>query len=240
MLGGFLETLLNLVYPKICLACRRKLKDIPSVDNLVCLKCWSAIQRNIPPFCSCCGRHMEQPVKNICLSCIKKPLHFNRAFSPCVYAGTIKELIHAFKYKNKDHLGFTLSRLMIEFIKEYNLNLNILDFIIPMPLHKVRLREREFNQAEVLSKYIAAEFKKPLLVDSLKRIGNSRTQTDLETEERFLNVKGIFSIDKKEAVKGKNILLVDDVLTSGATSSEAASALKQAGANLVFVLTLAN
>jgi ComF family protein len=176
----------------------------------------------------------------MCPSCLKKKLHFDRAFSPCVYEGAIKELIHEFKYKNKDYLGSVLSKPMINFIEEYNLPMEYLDLIIPVPLHSTRLREREFNQAEVLSRYIALEYNKEISNDTLKRNRNTRTQTDLETNERFLNVRGSFSLTKDKNIRGKNILLIDDVLTTGATSSEAASVLKDAGAGIVFVLTLAN
>lgn len=240
MLRRFIATLIDAVYPKICIVCKNKLRDAFSIDNLVCLECWGKIRRNLPPFCCRCGRHLEKPVKNICPKCIKKHLHFDRAFSPCVYEGVLKELIHAFKYKNKDYLGTALSRLMIEFIKEYNLPLDIIDFIIPMPLHKARFREREFNQAGILSNYIAANFNKELSGGFLLRHRLTRTQTGVADEKRFLNVKGSFSLNRKAGIKGKNILLVDDVLTTGATSSEAAYILKEAGANIVFVLTLAN
>lgn len=237
LLNGFLD----IVYPKTCLACKNKLQA-QSVHNLICLNCWAEIKRNLPPFCHCCGRQLNKTefTKNICSSCLRKKLHFDRAFSPCVYEGVVKELIHALKYKNKDYLGLALSRLMIEFIKEYNLPIGYLDFIVPVPLHKTRLREREFNQAEILSNYIAKEFNKAVLSNCLRRHRYTKTQTDLEITKRFLNVKDSFSLANQEVIRGKNILLVDDVLTTGATSSEAARTLKEAGANIVFVLTLAN
>jgi competence protein ComFC len=152
----------------------------------------------------------------------------------------MKDLIHAFKYNGKDYLGETLSRLMIDFIREYSLPIKDLDFIVPIPLSKTRLREREFNQAKILSDHLGREFDKPVLDNLLVRKRNTRTQTELETLERLLNVKGSFSLSTKFDVSRKNILLIDDVLTTGATSSEAAYTLKQAGANIVFVLTLAN
>jgi len=145
-----------------------------------------------------------------------------------------------FKYKDKDYLGLTLSRLMVEFIREYNLPMDFIDLVVPVPLHKTKLREREFNQAEILSNHIASQFNKKLLPDALMRLRHTKTQTELEMDERMINVKGSFSAAKNKDLKGKNILLVDDVLTTGATSSEAAYALKNAGAHIVFVLTLAN
>jgi len=242
VLGDIINGLLDIIYPKACAVCKRSLKGISSIDNVVCAECWGKIKRNLPPFCYRCGRHLEKSnfTKHICPGCIKRPLHFDRAFSPCVYEGAIKELIREFKYKGKDYFGLTLSKPMIEFIKEYNVPINYVDFIIPIPLHKTRLREREFNQAEVLSNHIAKEFKKKVLNGYLLRHRPTQTQTELEEKERILNVLGSFSVKEKESVKEKNILLVDDVLTTAATSSEAAYALKNAGANIVFVLTLAN
>jgi ComF family protein len=171
---------------------------------------------------------------------MRRQQHFDRAFSPCLYEGVVKELIHTFKYNGRDYLGATLSKLMLEFIEDYNIPVDLLDLIIPIPLHKTRLREREFNQAQILSSYIARKFNKKLILNNLRRIRYTKTQTELETDQRLLNVKDSFAITKKEEIKDKNILLVDDVLTTGATSSEAAYALKNSGANVVFVLTLAN
>ncbi len=241
MLRRLVGGLVDVLYPKTCLACKKKI-TVSSIDNLVCRQCWGKIKKNLPPFCCRCGRHLEidNSLKNICRPCLKEPLHFDRAFSPCIYEGTIKELIQAFKYKNKDYLGPTLSRLMADFIKEYELPMDIFDFIVPIPLHKARLREREFNQAQILSDYIAREFHKKTLNDNLSRHRPTRTQTELETEERLLNVRESFSLKDKSAIRGKNILLVDDVLTTGATVSEATRVLKEAGAQIVFVLTLAN
>jgi ComF family protein len=242
MLREVFGRLLDIIYPKICLICKKNLKNIQAIDNFICLECWRKIKRNLPPFCYCCGRHLDSKYfsKHTCPDCARRRLHFDRAFSPCVYDGVIKELIHEFKYKGKDYIGRILSSLMIEFIKEYNLPMDYLDFIVPMPLHKTRLREREFNQAEVLSNYIAEEFKKKVLTNHLIRNRATKTQVELEENQRLLNVKDSFLVKEKEYVKGKNLLLVDDVLTTAASSSEAALALKEAGANIVFVLTLAN
>jgi ComF family protein len=171
---------------------------------------------------------------------VKKTLHFDRAFSPCVYEGAVKELIHEFKYKNKDYLGSTLGKLMVDFIKEYELPIDLIDFIIPVPLHKIRLREREYNQAEILSNHIGREFNRMVSNNILVRNRYTKTQTELEPENRLSNVKNSFSVTQNGVFKNKNLLLIDDVLTTGSTASEAAYALKNCGANIVFVLTLAS
>jgi ComF family protein len=242
MLRRWVNGLVDIIYPKACVVCKNKIKGSIGIDNLICLECWGKIKRNVPPFCRRCGRQLKDHklLKNICLDCIKKPLHFDRAFSPCFYEGVIKELIHEFKYKNKDYLGVALSRLMIEFIKEYELPMGLIDWVVPVPLSEARMREREFNQADILGSRIASEFNKKLLNNKLIRHRHTKAQADLGSEERLLNVKGSFSIKERDQIKAKNILLIDDVLTTGATSSEAASTLKDAGANIVFVLTLAN
>lgn len=241
MLKQFWQGLIDVVYPRVCLSCKRSLKNITSVENLVCCRCWDGLKRNIPPFCFSCGRHLDTGSNsNICPGCREKKLYFDRAFSPCAYEGAARELIRQFKYNRKEYLAPALSSLMVEFIREYNLPVAETDFIVPIPLHKSRLRQREFNQAEALAGIIAAKFNKPLLPHALGRLRRTKTQTGLKDNERFLNVKGSFAAPENMNLKGKNILLIDDVLTTGATSSEAAYALKRGGANKVFVLTLAN
>lgn len=237
-----LQNAKDIIYPKTCVICKEKLNAASSIDDLVCLGCWMKIRKNPPPFCFCCGRHLETHNwgKNICRKCQRQNFYFDRAFSPFPYEGPLKELIHEFKYKGKDYLGKTLSKPMVEFIKEYDLPMDYMDCIMPVPLHKTRLREREFNQALVLAENIALEFEKEVVDDNLFRHRLTRTQTELQEEMRFLNVRDSFSVKEPGSIKGKNILLVDDVLTTAATASFAANTLKNAGANIVFVLTLAN
>ncbi len=242
MLRSLVHGLTELVFPRICLACKEQLKAKQAHSELLCADCWKAIEKNPPPYCHCCGRHLEcrRPLKNMCTRCSRRHLSFDRAFAPCRYQGVTRELIRQFKYGNKDHVGPLLSTLMIDFIKSYPLPIEYMDAIVPVALHKERLWEREFNQAEVLAGRIAMEFDKPLLTGTLTRNRSTRTQTELRDDERFDNVRGSFSVIDPSTLRGNNILLVDDVLTTGATASEAALALKGAGANIVFVVTLAN
>ena len=129
---------------------------------------------------------------------------------------------------------------MQAFIRNYQLPIEYLDFLIPIPLHKSRQREREFNQAEILSQEVAREFNKNVLTGVLIRVKPTQTQTELTYQERCQNVKRSFSVNKPELIKDKNLLLIDDVLTTGATANEAAKCLKNAGAKKVLLLTLAN
>ena len=182
----------------------------------------------------------ENVIRRVCPACIRQKLYFDRAFSPCRYEGTVKELIHQFKYRGKQHLGGTLASLMIDFIKEYDIPVGFCDAILPIPLHRDKFREREFNQAHILSERIAAVFNKEILTQTLIRNRYTKPQAELATAERLKNVANSFLVTAPQRIKDKNLVVVDDVLTTGATCSVAARALKQAGARIVFALTLAN
>ena len=149
-------------------------------------------------------------------------------------------MIQEFKYSGRDYLGKNLGQILNNFIKEYNLPIEYMDFIIPVPLHNARLRQREFNQARILSEKIAMEFNKKLLPEVLMRTKATKTQTELSPEERQRNVKNSFSVIYPQLIKDKNLLLVDDVLTTGSTLNEAAKSLKTAGARTVLAMTLAS
>ncbi len=240
-LANLITGLKDIIYPRTCLICKQDLAKT-CVDEFVCVKCWASIKKNTPPFCRRCGRNLDREslAKTYCSACLKAPKHFDRAFAPCIYEGPIKNLIHEFKYRKIDYLAKTLSGLMVDFIREYDVPVSSMDIIIPVPLHPARLREREFNQAELLARNIASVFTKIISADNLVRLRHTRTQAELEGSDRLTNVKDSFSVKWPDRIKGKSILLIDDVLTTGATSSEASRALKNAGANSVFVLTLAN
>ena len=240
-IGKIFKGLVDIVYPKSCPVCKTRLQESASADMPVCTRCWLKIKKNVPPFCVRCGRHLEKKTftKNVCPACTRKEFYFDRAFAACTYEGVLKDLIHEFKYKGKDYLGVALCSLLTDYIKEYNLPMEYLDVVIPVPLHGARLREREFNQAQVLALGIGQAFGKPVL-PVLVRHRPTRTQTELEPHQRQQNVRNSFRVLSGFAIKEKNALLVDDVLTTGATCSEAARTLKMAGANVVFVLALAN
>jgi len=241
MLQGLLKGLKDLVYPNCCLACKNKI-ELNEKQDLICAGCWDKIEKNTPPFCAACGRHLDSEAirKNTCLSCLGEKFYFDRAFSPCIYTGTIKKLIHEFKYANKDYLSKPFGQLMNTFIRDYYLPVEQVDFIIPVPLHKSRQREREFNQAELLSQQVADEFNKKVLKGALMRSKATKTQTELTFQERRQNLQRSFTVTRPELIKDTNLLLIDDVLTTGATANEAAKSLKSAGAKIVLLLTLAN
>ena len=231
----------DLIYPNYCLACKNKIGQ-KIREDFICESCQQKIQINKPPFCFYCGRTLDENnrEKNTCSECLGVKFDYDRAFSPCKYNGTIKKMIHEFKYSGRDYLGKNLGKIMNNFIKEYNLPVFLMDFIIPIPLHNTRLRQREFNQAQILSEHIAREFNKKMLPKVLIRTKATKTQTELSHKERALNIENSFSITNPQLIKDKNLLLIDDVLTTGSTLNEAAKSLKAAGAKMVLVMTLAN
>jgi len=243
MLRGLFKGFKDLIYPNCCLICKIKIPPAHQ-QELICAGCWDKIEQNLPPFCAKCGRHLDRQAieKNACQSCSRcqANYYFDRAFSPCQYTGTLKKLIHEFKYSGRDYLGKPLGKLMHTFIRDYHLPIAHLDFLIPIPLHKSRQRQREFNQAEILSQEIAREFRQKVLTDVLIRVKPTQTQTKLTFQQRCQNVEKSFAVTKPELIKDTNLLLIDDVLTTGATSNEAAKCLKEAGAKKVLLLTLAN
>lgn len=231
--------LVNIVYPNICLLCRR---PIVNEASSICSNCSGEIERNTPPFCQKCGRHIYKTTNELglCLFCQENQLHFKRAFSACPYEGKVRELIALFKYKGKLALAKPLANILTDFVKQYKIALQHMDVIMPIPLHSVRLREREYNQSQLLAREIANEFGIKLENNNLVRIKNTTPQISLSDKQRWQNVTGAFKLRRKKSVFDKNILLIDDLITTGATCSEATYILKDSGAKDIYVLTLAS
>jgi ComF family protein len=146
--------------------------------------------------------------------------------------------VHKFKYGRKVSLGKPLGRLMALGCREF-LQSCLVDFIVPVPLHPKRLRWRAFNQSLLLAREIGRACRVPVDPFVLRRDRATPPQTQLPEDERRKNVRRAFSVNAERSVDGKNILLVDDVYTSGATVNECSRVFKRAGAREVFVVTLA-
>lgn len=215
-----LKKFLDLIYPLNCVICKKKLNF--DDGSYLCPDCYDKIIKNRPPFCA---------------KCDCSPLYFERAWAVGKYTGIIKDLIHLFKYRRQQYLAKPLGKLMIDFINT-NLNWQTIDTLVPVPLHPKKLRRREFNQAELLAKEINREIPVPI-INALIRIKQTSSQTTLPPEKRFSNIAGVFKIRDTKEVTQKSILLIDDVLTSGATANECSRVLKQEGAKRIEVLTLA-
>lgn len=199
---------------------------------------------------------------HLCGNCRDKPPSFDMAISAGRYTGALSEAIKLFKYKKKIHLGKMLTERALKspLVEDTLLNfhnpedihtvwgcpvyrankaLSAQTLIIPIPLHVKRLREREFNQSAIIASVIGRRFGIPVVANALIRHRHTRPQVELDGKERKENVIGAFSVDDRKIIEGKEIILVDDVYTSGSTVNECARTLKKNGAEKVHVVTIA-
>lgn len=234
---NFLSGLCSLIYPHNCLHCQVAL----SKNHLIiCDACRSQITFNRPPFCPRCSRHMEEPhPSNCCKQCRKHDFAFDQAWGICLYNEHMRQLLHLFKYQNKIRLRFLFHDFIFFFLCNYPVPVNKFQGILPIPLHKIKLRERGYNQSELLAEKLSSVFRIPLIAKNLIRIRATKTQATLNEKERWTNVKDAFRIKQSQEIKGRSLLIVDDLMTTGATVCAASQALKNAGAKNVSVLTLA-
>ncbi len=239
MIKKFLNGVCDLIYPANCLSCKKHLSSQDPRDVL-CLNCLRAIQFNTTPFCPKCSRYLGGKFDCVkCAVCTEHPPLFDFAWGACLYDEHLRRLIHAFKYNQKTSLRRPFAQKMIDFVKTHNFDIAQFDCIVPIPLFPTRQRERGYNQALLLAQLISLHFDIPLSPNSLKRIHHTETQTHFSEKERWTNILDAFRIKNSTEIDDKNILLVDDLLTTGATTSEASRMLKKTGAQTVGVLTLA-
>jgi ComF family protein len=233
----FIHALLDVILPPICHICHSYIPDAGTLH--ICPACRDHLPLVLSPLCPVCGiPFVGTGGDHTCGACLANPPHFDTARSPFLYEGAIRDLIHSFKYSQKTHLRNPLALLTLEgvggFLAEQKLHL-----IVPVPLHRSRLRQRGFNQAVLLGRVISRHTSLSMLTDVLTRTRPTTPQIDLSAAERRMNVKGAFTVNRPALVAGKRILLLDDVMTTGSTMDECAKELKKAGADAVFAATIA-
>jgi ComF family protein len=158
--------------------------------------------------------------------------------SAAVYDGAVRTALHRFKFQKRKRLAEPLGVLLVNYLGQAaSLKMKELDSIIPVPLHRKRLRQRGFNQVELLARMIGRYYEVPV-VESLERLKNTKPQFDLPKAERLANIKGAFRVSRPKEVYNKRVLLLDDIYTTGATIAECAKTLSTAGARRIEVLTL--
>ena len=239
-----LKQLAQIIYPPRCGICGDFLWQAPldagDSPNLLCPNCTSGFSLIESPFCTICG--MPFGSNNIenhpCEDCLRIKPYFNAAYAPYTYEGPILEAVLRFKYGQKTFMADALGPLLTEFVKT-RFTLNEPFLIIPVPLHPKRLRERGFNQSLLLAKKIASGLQGKVDFLSLVRTKHTIPQTTLSKKERHKNVQNAFRLKNPKSVREKNILLVDDVTTTGNTLNECAKVLTLGGAQAVFCVTLA-
>jgi len=234
-----LNAALALVYPEVCQICHAERATV--VEGLVCATCWRQVRFIRPPFCERCGLPFAGELTTTfeCGNCREMELYFSSARSAVAAGGLVLEIIHRYKYQRALWFEPFLADLLIREAGPV-LRAAPWDWIVPVPLHPVKEREREFNQAGCLARRLAAATKIPLNARLLKRVEPTQTQTRLSRPERAANVHRAFALRPGQPdLNGSRIVLVDDVLTTGATTSACARVLRAAGAAEVCVWTVA-
>ncbi len=238
LLSSWGKTAELLFFPSFCELCRALLEE-PG-EKVVCRRCREKVRRLAAPFCPCCGRFFEGGVEpHFCQTCLEKEPLLARHRSLARYEGHVKDVILLFKYRGFKILGDWLGDLLAENLGNDDDLWEGVEALVPVPLHPEKERTRGFNQAKVLARRLAKHKSLRLIESRLIKAVNVPAQTSLEAEEREKNVRGAFRTRKAKDLKGKTILLVDDVYTTGSTLRECSLVLKKAGAREVRAVTVA-
>jgi ComF family protein len=196
------------------------------------------VDRLAAPFCLCCGLPFDaQGPSHLCGGCLRRPPPYALARAPFLYGGALRDAIHRYKYDRQWTLARPLGRLLCDVLPD--LDPRSFDLVIPVPLHPRRLAERGFDQAVPLARAVARCHRIRLSPRALLRTRPTAPQALLDGGARRRNVHDAFLVARPREINGLRVLLVDDVLTTGATASACARALLRAGAASVGVLTLA-
>ncbi len=223
-LGGIA---LNFLFPQKCIGCGKE-------GDFICYSCRSLLPRIMPPLCPRCGR--PQPSGILCSSCVSWQAEIDGIRSPFRFDGVIRQAIHQLKYQNLRALSAPLGQLLNDYLVANPVPGEVL---VPVPLHRKRLRERGYNQSRLLVKELSKLTNLPVVDDCLIRQRHSPPQVKTSTAaERQSNVAKAFAC-RDERLRDKQVLLIDDVSTSGATLDACATALKAAGATSIWGLVLA-
>jgi ComF family protein len=235
MMLNWKSGLLDIVFPPLCIACREPLGQ----GQGFCASCWSQISFLDGPMCACCGLPfgVDPGEGTQCAACLARPPAFDRARAIVAYdeasRGPILSLKHADRLELVPGFSQWLARTGRQIIEESEL-------IVPVPLHRTRLWRRRYNQAAELARALGRQTGKAVATEALIRSRATESQGAMASARaRRRNVLGAFQVREPALVEGRNVLLIDDVLTTGATAEACARALKRAGAAKVQILALA-
>jgi ComF family protein len=235
-LRAVLAACADLIVPPCCLVCRARV----GAHHLLCAACWREVHFIRPPLCDVLGIPLPFDTGGRMLSAaaVAHPPAYDRARAVAHYSGAMRTLVHQLKYADRHDARALLGRWLAEAGREL---LPGTDAIVPVPLSRLRLLQRQFNQAALLAGELTRQAGIPMQPLALKRVRSTRSQVGMTREQRRRNVAGAFRVPvhRRAALRGRNLLLVDDVVTTGATVDACARALKRAGAARVDVLALA-
>jgi competence protein ComFC len=226
----------SLLYPAACELCGVAI----SRDAYICGSCNDKAVRIVPPFCDKCSEPFAGAIAEefTCANCSHRKLDFDSAVSAYRSRGVVRVVILRFKYGRQLHLRHAIAPWLLAAMNDSRVCHRAFDFIVPVPLHPARQRERGFNQAELLAKILSAQTHVRVL-PALERIRYTTTQTVFDRVERMENLRDAFRLRGNFDVRNSRVLLIDDVLTTGSTLSECARVLRDAGAQSVHAITAA-
>lgn len=237
-----MRRLLDFILPPRCCVCEASTTGEPI--PWVCQSCWHDIEPVKPPICYQCGAPFAAPPEGIasplhrCGTCLSHPPVFAQARAVGLYRGVLQHIIQAMKYRPVYGLTRPLAQLLQHQFEAHWATASP-DVLLPVPLHRRRLWQREFDQALALARYLSQGVRIPCRTEVLTRQRYTASQVGLNRTKRDQNVRGAFDVQHPQAIRGKAVLLIDDVYTTGATVKECARVLQHAGAEWVGVYTLA-
>ncbi len=225
---------LELVYPNICVLCEETLAF--GSHELVCPSCAQKHPLLKEDLCSKCGKPLQDLKKDRCLDCRKRVHFYDEGGALWVYEDEVKEAIYQYKYKNKRERGILFAKALVRYYNECK-GWDI-DLIVPVPLHRKNHRHRGFNQSELIAETMGRELDVKVMSKALKRVVQTESQKQLSDKDRILNMRDVFESDE-EGIKGKAILIIDDVYTTGATIDACSKALVDQGASNIYYMSIA-
>lgn len=230
--------ILDLVYPRWCEGCGIGM-GLEEIGH-ICWDCTRAFALIAPPYCELCGDPCDGDLSGTytCTLCRQHPPSFKLARSAVRYRAAVKDVIQGYKYRQAIHLTEDLGTLL-EACFRATMPSQLIDAVVAVPLHPTRQRERTYNQSDLLANWLARRMNWDLGRDGLCRVRQTESQTTFSADQRRRNVRGAFEAGRPDWIQGRRLLLVDDVVTTGATLHECASVLMDAGAVSVVALTVA-
>lgn len=230
-----LRCIVDFVYPPVCAVCRVSFESEDDV-TWICPRCRAGLQLLPFPLCPIC-RHERREPERLCTNCHRRA-HLAWVYPLGFYDDNFAHLIKAFKYNDRIEVGRRLGDLLGQQLRSFR-QTEAIEVVVCVPLHRRKRARRGFSQTAILAEQVARAIDRPLATDALIQIRANRDQIGLTVEQRFANVRDVFVVAKPESVKGKFVLLIDDVTTSGATLNAAATVLINAGARMVVAATAA-
>lgn len=229
----------DLILPPRCIVSG----ELVDKQGVLSSEAWKQLSFISDPQCNRCGFPFdfdsgEIKEGNICLGCLKSPPVFDKARAALVYDDASRDIILGFKHGDQMQ---SVPSFMPWLLQAGGKLLEKADYILPVPLHRFRLMRRRFNQSAIIAQFLSKEVRVPVVLDGLARNRATQTQGHLNSNERQRNVKNAFCVNEAylDKIKGKNIVLIDDVYTTGATVNECAKELLKSGVGAVNILTLA-